>query len=49
MDVNTDTPIPATVQGLTDTRSIPLARLAERADEATGNLRHVLPAEQEPD
>lgn len=47
MDVSTDYPSPTAVRGLTDHRTVPLARLAERDTAASENLRHVLPAEQD--
>jgi len=46
MNVNTDNPRPTAVRGLTDTRAVPLDRLAAQgAGATTENLRHVLPAE----
>ena len=48
MDVTTDNPNPTAVRGLTDNRSVPLARLAEQsAATASENLRNVLPTEED--
>lgn len=47
MDVNTDYPNPAAVRGLTDNRTVPLARLAERGAAASENLRRALPTEED--